>query len=397
MNILRIVYDWPNPWQGLAPHPYEITAAQLKAGHKVTLFCGQWPNSGGPVKLEGLEINAIDRELYPDTIFFTSSIVLFFRYLKYRKKNKPDVIHCHGHFAVWLYAYRVFLKKHFPWANELKIPLVVHFHNTAKGRWITFEKQGKPIKPMSKMLGWPMAVFSDKMAVKAASACVFVSEDNKKEAQEYYGANPKKCFLIETGVNTEMFVPVGDEEKGKSRREIGLDRFDKVILNHGVMNERKNIHLLIDALALLPDDYKLLLSGTGDPTYLEKLNEQMKLKKVEHRIIKTGYTPYPHVPIAYQVSDIFVLPSSWEGLPKAVMQGLSCGIPCLVSGFKINEDIRGVFYLENMEPQNIADKIVEITGMPRDVDVQLIRSKYSWNKKIEAIDEIYDFAIKNYI
>ncbi|OGC57423.1 hypothetical protein A2200_00690 [candidate division WWE3 bacterium RIFOXYA1_FULL_41_11] len=235
------------------------------------------------------------------------------------------------------------------------------------------------------------------MAVKAASACVFVSADNVKEAQEYYGANPAKCFLIETGVNTEMFVPVGEEEKEKSRKEIGFDRFDKVILNHGVMNERKNIHLLIDALALLPEDYKLLLSGTGDPTYLEKLNEQMKLKKVEHRVIKTGYTPYPHVPIAYQVSDIFVLPSSWEGLPKAVMQGLSCGIPCLVSGFKISEDIRGVFYLENLEPQTIANKILEITGTPRDVDVQLIRSKHSWNTKIEGIDGIYDFAIKNYI
>ena len=154
---------------------------------------------------------------------------------------------------------------------------------------------------------------------------------------------------------------------------------------------------MIDALALLPDDYKLMLSGSGDPAYVEKLNEQMKLKKVEHRVIRTGYTPYPHVPIAYQVSDIFVLPSSWEGLPKAVMQGLSCGIPCLVSGFKINEDIRGVFYLENMEPQTIADRIVEITSVPKDVDVQLIRSKYSWNKKIEAIDEIYDFATKNYI
>jgi len=344
-----------------------------------------------------LEINAIDREPYPDTIFFTSSVVLFYRYLKYRKTNKPDVIHCHGHFAIWLYAYRAFLKKHFPWAKELKIPLVVHFHNTAKGRWVTFEKQGKPIKTMSKMLGWPMAVFSDKMAVKAASACIFVSEENKKEAQEYYGVNPNKCFLIETGVNTEMFTPVGDEEKEKSRKEIGFDRFDKVILNHGVMNERKNIHVLIDALALLPEDFKLLLSGSGDPTYVEKLNEQMKLKKVEHRIIKTGYTPYPHVPIAYQVADLFVLPSSWEGLPKAVMQGLSCGIPCLVSGFKISEDIRGVFYLDNLEPQAIADKIIEITDKPRDVDVQLIRTKYSWNQKIEAIDEIYDFATKNYI
>ncbi|GIW69564.1 MAG: hypothetical protein KatS3mg101_0311 [Patescibacteria group bacterium] len=397
MNILRIVYDWPNPWQGLAPHPYEITVSQLKQGHKVVLFCGQWPKSGGPVILKGLEIYPIDREPLPNTIFFTSSIKLFFQYLKYRKKYRPDVIHSHGHFAIWIYAYRSFLKKHFPWSKELKIPLVVHFHNTAKGRWLSFQKEGKPIKLMSKLLGWPMAVYSDKKAVEAASAMIFVSEENRREAIEYYGANPNKCFLVETGVNTELFTPVGEEEKEKSRKDIGLDRLDKVILNHGVITERKNIHLLIDALALLSEEYKLILSGSPDPSYLEKLNEQMKLKKVEHRVIKTGYTPYPHVPIAYQIADVFVLPSSWEGLPKAVMQGLACGIPCLVSGFKVQEEIRGLYYLRNLDPQTIADQIKEITSQPRDVDVQMIRSKYSWNQKISAIDAIYEFAIKNYI
>ncbi len=397
MNILRIVYDWPKPWQGLGPHPYEITASQLKQGHKVTLFCGLWEKSGGPVKLEGLEIHATQREILPNTIFFTSSISLFFKYLKYRKTNNPDVIHSHGHFGIWIYAYRAFLKKHMPWSKELKVPLVVHFHNTAKGRWVKFEEEGKPIKPLSKHIGWPMSVLSDKLAVQAAAACIFVSEETKNEAVQYYGANPSRCFVIETGVNTELFTTVGAEEKEKSRKDIGYDRFDKIILNHGVLNERKNIHLLIDALAFLPEDYKLMLSGTSDPTYFEKINEQIKQKKLEHRILKTGYTPYPHVPIAYQLSDIFVLPSSWEGLPKAVMQGLACGIPCLVSGFRINEGIRGLYYLENTDPKTIADGILRILNNPVEVDVGLIRAKFSWDSKIGALDKIYEFALKNYI
>ena len=37
MKILRIIYDWPPPWQGLAAHPYELTASQLKEGHEVEI------------------------------------------------------------------------------------------------------------------------------------------------------------------------------------------------------------------------------------------------------------------------------------------------------------------------------------------------------------------------
>ena len=40
MNILRLVYEWPPPWDGLTPGPYELTQAQLKLGHQVMVFCG---------------------------------------------------------------------------------------------------------------------------------------------------------------------------------------------------------------------------------------------------------------------------------------------------------------------------------------------------------------------
>ena len=47
MKILRIVYDWPPPWYGLAPAPYEMTVAQTKLGHTIDVFCGRWPRAGG--------------------------------------------------------------------------------------------------------------------------------------------------------------------------------------------------------------------------------------------------------------------------------------------------------------------------------------------------------------
>ena len=54
MKICRIIYDWPPPWSGLAPHPYEITKAQLKKGHDVTVLCARWPKAGDIEKPKGL-------------------------------------------------------------------------------------------------------------------------------------------------------------------------------------------------------------------------------------------------------------------------------------------------------------------------------------------------------
>lgn len=397
MKILRIVYDWPKPWQGLAPAPYEVTVSQLKIGHEVEVMCGYWPKAGGAERPKNIKVHAIMREPLPGSIFFTSSILLFFRYLMWRKTNKADVIHSHGHFAIWIYLYRRLLQKFFPWAKELKTPLIVHFHNIAQSRMDKMEESGVDIKTESKYIAWPLEIYSNKLAVRVAAACVFVSNENQADAVKLYNADYRRCFVVETGVNADLFKPIGDEEKEKSRRDLGLDIYDKVVLNHGIMSERKNISLLVDVLALLPAHYKLFLVGPGDPTYIEKVNENIKLKGLDERVIKIGYTPYPQVPIAYQVSDVFCLPSVYEGLPKAVMQGLACGIPCLVSGFKAAEDISGLGYLENLEPSYIAERIVNIVENPVPVDVQKTAMLYSWDKRAHEIDKIYDFAIKNYL
>ncbi len=399
MKICRIIYDWPPPWNGLSPHPYELTVAQLKLGHEIHILCGRWPKAGPIESPKGVQLYPILREPFQGTIAFTSSVGLFFKYLSWRRKNKDvAVIHSHGHFAIWIYLYRLFLQKFIPWSKELEVPLVVHFHNTVKGRWEKMLEEKKYIMPHSQYVAWPLALLSDKWAVKVASACIFVSDETAKEAQKYYNVDVRRCFIVESGVNPERFAPVGREERTKSRSDLGLDIYDKVILNYGMMVERKNIHLLVESLASLPISYKLLLVGTwGDPAYAEKIDEIIKAKQLKDRVVKVGYTPYPQVPIALQNADIMVLPSSWEGLPKVVVESLAAGLPCLVSGFKLQEEVQGLFYLENTQPETIAKSIQDILNRPVAVNSTKIVQEYSWEHKAKEVESVYEFAKKNYL
>ena len=396
MNILRIVYEWPPPWDGLAAAPYEMTSSQATMGHKIDIFSGRWAKAGSIEELPNVKLHTFFREPVGGTLNLLISPIMFFYYLIWRRKNSPDIIHSHGHFGIWIYWYRKFLKKHFPHAKELKTPLVVHFHNTVKGRAESLEEKGVKVKLISKYLAWPLAEKSDRWAVACADAMIFVSTPIKDEAIKFYGADSAKCFVIETGVNVRLFSSIGSEEKFKTRQDLGLLENDKVILNHGAMVERKNVHLLVEALRFLPRIYKLLLVGpVSDNDYEEKLKETMNTYHLEDRVVRIGYTPYPQVPIAFQASDIFVLPSSWEGFPKVVVQSLACGVPVLASGFKAAQEIGGLFYLESSTPEAIAQKIQEIVEAKSQVDIGFIRTHYSWDNMARKVQGVYDKLVRS--
>jgi glycosyltransferase involved in cell wall biosynthesis len=395
MKILRIIYDWPPPWHGLSPHPYELTVAQLRQGHNVTVWGGRWPSNGPIERPGGIEVKGFFREPLPGTLNITTSVLLFIYYLFWRRSNTVDIIHAHGHFGIWIYLYRLFLRRFFKNSEELKIPLVAHFHNTVEGRKQAVLGNGIEPKVHSKYLSWPLARLSDKWAVKVASACIFVSERVRDEAIEYYGADPQKCFVVESGVNTELFHPIGAEEREKTRVELGLDNLDKIVVNNGTMVERKNIHLLVESLKYLPVEYKVLLVGPGDKEYLMRIDGIVANLNLGNRVIKVDYTPYPQIPIAFQAADLFVLPSSWEGTPKVVMQSIACGVPALVSGFKLSEDISGLHYLEEVTAERIAKSIQFIVENSGHVDRSKVITLYSWNKKAEEVEKVYEYIRQN--
>ena len=388
MRILRIFYDWPGSWNGLAPAGYEITREQVNAGHKVTVMSGFW-NNNPPKELPNVNIIPTLREPFEGTIYFTSSVILFFKYFFWRNKYKVDVIHSHGHFAIWIYLYRKLVQK-IPFFNfEYEPVFVTHFHNTFAGRWDSLKTEGKKIKLFSEKIAWPLGIKSDKWALEVSDSCIFVSQNLLDEAVKFYGADRNKCFVLENGVNTQMFKSVNSIEREKTRRELGYDAFDKVIINHGNMVARKNITALVESIRFLPINYKLLLIGSGPKDYMDQIDKVIIDNLLGSRIKKVSYTPYPELPILLQASDLFVLPSDFEGLPKVVLESLAIELPCLVSGFKFSEPVEGVVFLENKTPEEIAKNIKAMGENPPKIDIDSFRVKFSWRTKITILDNLY--------
>lgn len=390
MKIVRVIYDWPPPWHGLSPHPYELTVAQTKLGHTVDVFCGRWPKAGPVETLPGVQIHAFMREPVKGLIFFTTALAAFISFLRWKKTNAFDVLHIHGHMGLWFFLHRHLLNKYRKRSPDLAVPLVAHFHNTIEGRKQALLAQGTPITSISKYLEWPLATLSDRLAVRTSDALIFAGAEIRDEAIKYYNASPEKCYVVESGVNTDFFRPVGREEKEKSQKELGFDHTDRIILNHGYMVERKNIHVLVEALRYLPPQYKLFLAGPfGNEDYSIKINHLIETYKLKDSVLMTGYVPYPETPIAFQVSDLFVLPSSFEGVPKVVMQSLACGVPALVSGFKLEEDINGLTYIDDLDPQRLAEQILKAFESYPNVDTYKVKKLYSWESRARLVDQIY--------
>ena len=395
MKILRIAYDWPEPWAGLAPHPYELTVAQAKRGHEITVFAGKWPKSGHMLVPEGVTVKGFIREPVKGSLAFTTSLLLFVYYLNWRRTNRPDLIHIHGHFALWILGYRRLLRKLHPSSAELTIPLVAHFHNTVEGRKRKLQAKGSTISWVSKYISWPLALRSDKWAIQEANAYIFVSEGLKNEAIEFYGADPVKCFVIRTGVNVSLFKLVSGEEKEKTRRDLGLDIEDIVLLNYGMQVRRKNTLNLVLALNHLPPHYKVMLIGPGDSEYLTEIDDAIANNNLQGRVIRGGYMPYPQMPIALQADDVLVLHSSFEGLPKAVLEALSCGVPVLASGFKIQDQVSGLAYLPDTSPEAIASAVTQLLADPPNVDRTYVRLHYSWDTRASELDSVYNQLLRH--
>ena len=409
MNILRLVYEWPPPWDGLAPAPYELTRAQVKLGHDVTVFCGggfgnlgrvrhpelvsgsdtyqipnQVRNDGEVADLvtgdhDGLKVYRFPRALKRFSLFLTTSPMVLLGYLFLNLTGRgPDLVHGHGHITLWFSIYKLL----FSWLD--KTPYVLHLHITAAGR-----EQGLPIDSFprqapgpdfwTKYFEWPLHKFSDWLGVRVADRVICVSSRVMEEAVKFYGARVVNLVVVENGVNTDLFFP----------ESYSASRITYNVLYVGALSPRKNSHLLIEAMKFLPEDYYLTIVGRGNKNYEDKLHRLVESLKLQDRVEFEGYVEYPELPSFYRNAAVFVLPSSYEGLPKVVFEALASGVPVLASGFGLARLIDGLEFLKDLEPEAIAERIQRLLDSGVSVDVSRVQELYSWERKAREIEAIY--------
>jgi glycosyltransferase involved in cell wall biosynthesis len=157
--------------------------------------------------------------------------------------------------------------------------------------------------------------------------CVCNSRFSKNEIEKIIPTN--KIQIIHNGLDLQFFKKNAKVRK-LTRAGLNIQKDEIVLGIIANFRKQKNYPFLLKAFGILSnrhDCLKLLCVGGGE--YLAQSKSIVTKKNLRQKIIFTGYTE--HVVEYLSAMDILVLPSLWEGLPNAIMQGMSMEIPVVVS------------------------------------------------------------------
>jgi len=274
-------------------------------------------------------------------------------------KEKPDVVHTQLFFAN-IYG-RI----------ASKIAGIKNIITTLQNPDYTYENNGKLTYAIRKLIDKYTGKFYNTAFIAVSD---FVKKDfekqlNFKDIKVLYNCIDNSVFNKHNNVDTK-------------RIEFGLSNNDIIILNIGRLHPQKGQICLIEAFNLIYKNnnrYKLLIVGNGP---LENaLKNKAKELSLENVVIflKNRQDVFDIMGI----SDIFVFPSIYEGLPLALVEAMASGLPVIASKIDVLKEIveDGVdgILVENSDYAKLAKAISGLIDNPE------LRGYLGKNAKEKAI------------
>lgn len=171
--------------------------------------------------------------------------------------------------------------------------------------WAEFHRQegGKGLKA-----SW--IDYLQAFSFRNADLLVMTTERMKGLLVNKYQTPPEKIKVVPNYVDTDLHKPMP-----------GIQPVRGKICTVGRLHPRKNLNLLIESLGGTSDT-SLAMIGTGEQQ--QALERLAKDKNVEVNFM--GAIPHNQVPKEINRCEIFILPSSFEGHPKALIEAMACGV-----------------------------------------------------------------------
>ncbi len=183
------------------------------------------------------------------------------------------------------------------------------------------------------------------------------------------------------GVGFDANRCVKSHTKEEARQLLGIEPDAKVLFSIGELNARKNHQVTIKAIAKLNDEkIKWFVAGNGPME--DELKQLVKTEGVENSAVFLGYTR--KITQYFEAADIFVFPSLQEGLPIALMETMSFGLPVVASDIRGTNDLicdgDGGFLLGKYDSDGFAEKIRVLLEDPE------LAEKFSKRNQLVAKD-----------
>lgn len=184
-------------------------------------------------------------------------------------------------------------------------------------------------------LAMPAAVhWTDRLATLLPAAGILTCSAAGADAQEQIWPS-RPCTVVYPGVDLTNFAPRPASEKAALRRDLGLPTDDVLVGIVGRLQHWKGMHVFIDAIARLRDDFPrlrgVIVGGSHDhePEYPSRLRQQMKRLGLDDAIIMTGFQSDPAAWMS--TFDVCVHASNREPFGLVVVEAMALGLPVVAS------------------------------------------------------------------
>lgn len=251
----------------------------------------------------------------------------------YRLFSKYDVIHIHTEH--WNFIYGVI-------ARLAGCHVVRTIHNNFQYRGLTRLK----LIIQRKFLTWIGVVH------------VAISPGVRDSELAYYN----ECRIVSNWLNLKLFKPGLIKNKSEVSTMYGIKPGAMVFVVVGNCSDIKNHAQLIYAFKHVVNkfsDVVLLHVGTGDCEDEEK--RIVKKLDIEEHVVFVGRSN--DVASILSASDIYVMPSRYEGFSIALLEALNCNIPCAISNKpgldRMSGEFESVNYFELTE-ESIATTLCHV-------------------------------------
>ena len=241
----------------------------------------------------------------------------------------------------------------------------------------------------SKLCSWSNAMYFSYFlprSIKKAGKIITGSAKVKEDILLKFDIPRNSISVIKHGI-PPRFKPI----KSEKQLEFISAKYslpENFILFVGNIEPKKNIETLIDAFSLLNmqnhEEYNLVLVGQLGWKY-RKLIDKIHNSPFKEKVYFAGYIDEQDLPGIYNLSQLLVLPSLYEGFGYPVLEAMACKTPVICSKQGALPEISGgnCLFIDTNSPECIAENIKKLRNDVRLREL-LIQKGYEWVGKIKT-------------
>lgn len=235
-----------------------------------------------------------------------------------------------------------------------------------------------------------------RVSIKRSKKIITISEFSKQELINYYGVKPEKIAITLLAYN-RAFRKIHDAALLEPVREKN-NLQGKYLLAIGGSEYRKNMQRLINVYQKhFSRAYKLIVIG-GKWRDVDLPGKYASDKNI--RFLTN--IPEEDLIAIYNMAEVFVFPSFYEGFGIPVLEGMACGVPVVTSNVSSMPEVGGdaAIYFDPYNEEDMAEKISMVLHDETLRKTMIAKGlekvkEYSWEKCAAETLKVYRNVLNN--